>query len=247
MKISIKGFIYHKEAETFDDCFDRYGVNSATNKFCVSDGVSKSFFPGLWAEILVESFLKTKGRVNIDSKDTIKLLQGDWERKIIDIVNRPNQKYYVRNFFAQGRSAAATFVGLNFFEENSNLKWESFALGDSFLFFVPRHTINISENFSDVIHLSSKKDFEFDNFPDYFDSRESLGRGKIRQIKHELEEGVFYLMTDALSEWFIEHKQSAVDEIRSWKSQEIYENRITELRKSGLQNDDSAILVIELE
>jgi len=247
MQISIKGFIYHKEAETFEDCFDRYGVNPATNKFCVSDGVSKSFFPGLWAEILVDSFLKTNGRVDIDSKNTIKSLQDDWQRKIIEIVNRPGQKYYVKNFFAQGRSAAATFVGLNFFKEDSKYKWESFALGDSFLFFVPGHSRNISKNFSNVVSLSSKKDFEFDNFPDYFDSRESVGRGKIRQIKHDLEEGIFYLMTDALSEWFIDNKQNAVDEIESWKSQDIYEKRIAELRKQGLQNDDSAILVIKVD
>lgn len=247
MKISVKGFIYHKEAETFEDCFDRYGINTYTNKFCVSDGVSKSFFPGIWAEMLVDSFLKTNGRVNLDSTEVLRSLQEDWSNKVLKIVNRPNQKYYVKNFFAQGRSAAATFVGLNFFKSKTSFKWESFALGDSFLFFVPKHITNLTNQFNEIIHLSSKKNFEFDNFPDFFESRGNLGRGKTKKIEHDLHEGVFYLMTDALSEWFIQEKQCAIQEIEGWHSQEIFENRITELRKIGLQNDDSTLLIIEVE
>ena len=27
MKVSLKGFIYHKTAERYSDCFDRFGVN----------------------------------------------------------------------------------------------------------------------------------------------------------------------------------------------------------------------------
>jgi hypothetical protein len=247
MKISIKGFIYHKEAETFEDCFDRFGVNILNHKFSVADGVSKSFFPGIWAELLVNSFISNKNRVNLDSTDVLKTLQSEWSKKVFDIVKRPNQKYYVKNFFAEGRSAAATFVGLHFFSENFTYRWESFALGDSFLFFVPEHVINISDHFSEIVYMSSKKSFEFDNFPDFFESKGSLGKGKIKQVKQDLQPGTFYLMTDALSEWFIEEKQAAINEINTWQTQEIFETRVSELRKINLQNDDSTILIIKLE
>ncbi len=231
MKVSVKGFIYHKDAENYDDCFDRYDVNTNNHKFCVSDGVSKSFFPGIWAELLVESFVKTEGKVNLSDTTILKSIQDKWAEKVIEIVNRPNQKYFVRNFFVQGRSAAATFVGLNFFFEDSKLKWESFALGDSFLFFIPKSIQNLDLEFDKITYVSSKKDFEFDNFPDFFDSRNNTSKGKIKQTKQDLHEGTFYLMTDALSEWLISEKQNAIQEIKQWKTQKDFEKRIQELRQ----------------
>lgn len=247
MRVSIRGFIFHKEAETFEDCFDRYAINLRNHKFCVSDGVSKSFFPGLWAELLTNSFVENIGKIDLTNTDVFKSTQRKWNDEVLAIANRPNQKYYVKNFYAQGRSAAATFVGLNLFFENGKPHWEAYALGDSFLFFVPDTIINLDDQFSEILYVTSKKNFEFDNFPDFFDSIHSLNKGKIRQTKHELKSGKFYIMTDALSEWFINAKQSAISEIETWHSQEIFEERIKNLRKKGLHNDDSAILVIDIQ
>ncbi|MDP1744861.1 MAG: hypothetical protein Q8L90_04750 [Bacteroidota bacterium] len=247
MEISIKGFIYHKSAEKYSDCFDRYGVNEKTNKFAISDGVSKSFFPDVWAELLVEFFLKNEGRINLTDIESYKSIQNEWIKRVGEIVNKPNQKYFVRNFFIQGRPAAATFVGLHFFKEDHTFKWEAVALGDSFLFFVPEQIKNINEDFSKVTHLSSKRNFEFNNFPDFFDSRNTTNKGKIKQIKNELKSGTFYLMTDALAEWFISEKQKALQVISGWKNQEDFESSIIEHRKIALYNDDSAILIIRIE
>ena len=187
MKVSIKGFVYHKTAETFADCFDRYGINEQTNKFAISDGVSKSFFPDLWAELLVEFFLKNAGKINITDIESYKLIQNEWLKKVTEIVSKPNQKYFVRNFFLQGRAAAATFAGLHFFKEGNIYKWEAVALGDSFLFFVPDNLKNIHEDFDKVILLSSKNNFEFNNFPDFFDSRNIVyGIRKLRTTKGDM-------------------------------------------------------------
>jgi hypothetical protein len=246
MEINIKGFIYHKSAEKFVDCFDRYGFNEKTNKFAISDGVSKSFFPNVWAELLIDFFLKTPGRINITDTDSYKSIQNEWVKQVGEIVNKPNQKYFVRNFFAQGRPAAATFVGLHFFKEDNDFKWEAVALGDSFLFFVPEHLNNIDEDFDKVIYLSSKKDFSFNNFPDFFDSKSVTHKGKIKQKKSDLKIGTFYLMTDALAEWFISQKQKAIQIISEWKTQSDFETSIINLRKSNLYNDDSTILIIQV-
>src|SRR5215216_3159701 len=126
MKVSVKGFIYHKDAENFQDCFDRYAINTSNHKFCVSDGVSKSFFPGIWAELLVDTFVNTAGAIDLIDAGLLRIVQKKWNNQISEIANRPNQKYYVRNFFAQGRSAAATFVGLNFFHDQGKPYWEAF-------------------------------------------------------------------------------------------------------------------------
>jgi hypothetical protein len=246
MKISIKGFIYHKTAEKYSDCFDRYGYNKMTNKFAISDGVSKSFFPDVWAELLVDFFIKNEDKINISDIDSYKLIQNEWFKKVSEIVNKPNQKYFVKNFFIQGRPAAATFAGLHFFKENRVFRWEAVALGDSFLFFVPEDLKNINSDFDKVVFLSSKKDFEFNNFPDFFDSRSIIHKGKIKHKTSILTSGTFYLMTDALSEWFISQKQDAIDKISEWNTQSDFENDVTNLRKSSLQNDDSAVLIIKV-
>jgi hypothetical protein len=247
MEISIKGFIYHKSAEKYTDCFDRYGINEKTNKFAISDGVSKSFFPDLWAELLVDFFINAEGHINIGDIDSYKSIQNEWNKRVGEIVNRPNQKYFVRNFFVQGRPAAATFVGLYFFKESGILKWEAIALGDSFLFFIPDQLENISDNFMDVLYLSSKDDFEFNNFPDFFDSRSIHNKGKIKQKRKELKKGTFYLMTDAMAEWFIAEKTKAHEIISGWETQNDFEKSIIELRKTTLHNDDSTILIIRVE
>ncbi len=247
MKISIKGFIYHKTAERYADCFDRYGINQETNKFAISDGVSKSFFPGIWAELLIDFFLNNKSRIHIGDTKPYKMIQSKWVEKVEEIVKKPNQKYFVRNFFIQGRPAAATFVGLHFFIEDNAFQWEAFALGDSFLFFIPEQIKNIENNFKKVTILSSKKDFEFNNFPDFFDSRNVISKGRTKRKSGVLSNGTFYLMTDALSEWFITQKQKALDEISKWENQDDFEKSIIQLRKDNLQNDDSAILIISIE
>lgn len=247
MKISIKGYIYHKEAETFLDCFDRYGFNKNTNKFAISDGVSKSFFPDIWAELLVESFVTRHGRIDMFDFNSYKEIQVKWEKRVEEIVNKPTQKYYVRNFFMQGRSAAATFIGLHFFNSYQKVEWEAMALGDSYLFFVPEYIKNINSNLNEVIHLSSKKDFEFNNFPDYFDSRNEISKGKINFKRNDLRPGTFYLMTDALAEWFVKQKQEAIYEILGWRTQNDFEKSINRLRKYDMQNDDSSILIITVE
>jgi len=249
MNINITGFIYHKAAEDFSDCCDRYAINKENNKFSIADGVSKSFFPGIWAELLVNKYVNTAEQIDLKESEILSSLQKEWLEKVQEIVNKPEQKYFVKNHFNKGHSAAATFVGLSFLkEENGNYKWKSSALGDSFLFYIPDSIENIDEDFeTKVTSLSSKKSFEFDNYPDFFESRNQNFKGEINYKEGELKTGIFYLMTDALAEWFIKEKETARQEIDSWKIQNDFETRIEELRKTTLQNDDSAILVIRIE
>jgi hypothetical protein len=249
MKINIDGFIYHKAAEEFSDCCDRYAISPENNKFSIADGVSKSFFPDIWAALLVNTFVNTGEQINFNESEILFKIQKEWLEKVKAIVDKPEQKYFVRNRFNQRHPAAATFVGLSFCkEENGNYKWESYALGDSFLFYVPDNAVNIEDDFDKkVIFLSSKKSLEFDNFPDFFDSRNENHKGKIQRKEGTLQAGIFYLMTDALAEWFIKEKENARQEIDGWKNQEDFETRIEELRKTSLNNDDSAILVIRVE
>lgn len=237
MKVTIKGYITHKETEKYADCADRYAVNTRNNRFAIADGVSKSFFPDYWADILVNHFVALEK----DNSLSINECQAEWLKKVKEKIDTPDIKWYTKNAFIKQEPGLATFVGLRF----EKGRWFATALGDSFLFFVS----NGNMGFDKWVKLSSKSDpVVFDSFPDYFSSRNKQ-HGEAKNIDgYALETGTFYLMTDALSEWVFNQKEKAIEEIRKWHSQEEFERSIAELRSLNvLNNDDSAILIIEIE
>lgn len=243
MRISVKGYIISKESELFYDCADRYAYNKSQNKFAISDGVSKSFFPKIWADVLVKKWVTA---TEFDETQFILDCQKEWLVQVTEIVNKPDVKWYTKNAFNRKEPGLATFVGLKFFKKKKEWFWKADALGDSFLFFVPKKTKNISK---ECIVLSSKqKLFDFDNFPDYLSSLGNNHKGEKQLIEKPLISGTFYLMTDALAEWFLNEKDNAVNKIGVWQNQKDFERFVNEERHNEkLENDDSAILIIKIE
>ncbi|KSA13480.1 hypothetical protein [Maribacter dokdonensis] len=242
MQLSIKGFIKPKESELYYDCADRFAYNKENHKFSISDGVSKSFFPKIWAETLVNNWVDKTW--NTDN-EFINHCQKKWLEDVTNIVQNPETKWFTKNAFNRRESALATFVGLNFFYQNSEYYWTAQALGDSFLFFVPK---NFTDFKVDTIPISSKQPpIEFDNFPDYLNSIGTKHKGEKCTLKESLTEGTFYLMTDALAEWFLNEKENAIHKIKVWTGQNDFERFVDEERLNNkLGNDDSAILIIEV-
>ncbi|WCM43298.1 hypothetical protein MG290_06460 [Flavobacterium sp. CBA20B-1] len=239
MKINIKGFITSKKSELYSDCADNYAVNIEHNKFSISDGVSKSFFPKVWSEILVNKYVNQKDWK--DNNEFIVESQKEWQSQIDEIVAQPEVKYYTRNAYIKKTPALATFVGLQFIE--SEQKWIAQALGDSFLFFIPKGSTEIE------IKLSTKPEpIVFDNFPDYLSSIGNSHKGEKKPIKGEkIKEGTFYLMTDALAEWFLSNTKHAKQTLDNIKTQEQYLETIENERNANrLNDDDSAVLILEL-
>jgi len=242
MRITVNGYITHKEAEKYSDCADNYAYNKDTHRFAISDGVTKSFFPRIWSKILVDKFVALQGAADL----SIEECQSKWLDKVTEKVNSPDVKWFTKNAFIQNKSGLATLVTLRFDRGN----WYAKALGDSFLFFVPKG----KNDFKDWVYLSSKysslksEPVVFDSFPDYYSSREDK-HGTENEISGKLEDGKFYLMTDALSEWLFDKKQEALDEIREkWTTQNEFELSINKLRQLGvLNNDDSSVLIIDME
>jgi len=239
MKINIKGFITSKKSELYSDCADNYAINLMHNKFSISDGVSKSFFPKVWSDILVNKYVNQK-----DWKDNYEFIvesQKEWQSKIDEIVAQPEIKYYTRNAYIKKTPALATFVGLQFLE--SDQKWYAQALGDSFLFFIPKGSTEIE------IKLSTKPEpILFDNFPDYLSSIGNSHKGEKKSIKVEkIKEGTFYLMTDALAEWFLQKTEQAKQTLDNINTQEQFLETIENERNANrLNDDDTAVLVLEL-
>jgi hypothetical protein len=244
MEISIKAYIVSKEAELFYDCADRYALNTGLHKFAISDGVSKSFFPKVWSDILVKNWVSKEW---VSNDKFIVQSQNDWLEQVNELVSKPHIKYYTKNAFNRKQPGLATFVGLKFYEKKKEWFWKAHSLGDSFLFFIPKNFKDFSK---ECIVLSSKQEpIIFDNFPDYLSSIGDKHKGVPGQNKESiLQEGTFYLMTDALAEWFLNEKDNAISKIRVWRNQKDFEHFVDEERLTGkLGNDDSAILTIKLE
>jgi len=243
MKITVKGYITCKGAEMYGDCADNYALNADNHKFAISDGVSKSFFPKIWSTILVSEYVNN---LETDETSFINKCQQKWSKEIENKINRPEAKWYTRIEYNRRTPALATFVGLQFFENEQ--KWIASALGDTFLFFLPEGYTNFLQ---ELVVLSSKDDpLVFDNFPDYFTSIGHQHKGlPPKQIEiHSLSPGTFYLMTDALAEWFVNEQEKAKENINIWKDQKDFE-RFVELARAdrAMSDDDSAILIINLK
>ena len=133
MKIKIRGYITHKESEKHIDCADRYAVSTENNRFAIADGVSKSFYPDYWADILVNNFVSLEKETEL----SIKECQSKWLEKVAKKATAPDVKWYTQNAFVKQEPGLATLVTLRF----ENNKWFASALGDSFLFFVPKEKI----------------------------------------------------------------------------------------------------------
>ena len=207
MRITLKGYITHKEAEKYSDCADCYAYSTTNHRFAISDGVTKSFFPKLWSHILVDKFVALQGAADL----SIEECRLEWLQQVTKIATSPDAMWFTQNAFNQKKSGLATLVTLRFDKQ----MWYAKVLGDSFLFFVPKG----KTHFKDWVYLSSKyfsskpEPIIFDSYPDYYSSRGEQN-GTEKEMNGKLEAGRFFLMTDALAEWMINEKEKALKEIR---------------------------------
>lgn len=249
--MKIRAFLTHKKAEQFQDCQDRFFVNSDTKSVAVSDGMSQSIFQKIWAEILVQAY--TNNNV-IDkwcpsqetNQETIKTkLSTIWQERVHNRVLEMQEEglstLRAENSLAVGLSAGATLAGVRF----DGNKWIGEVMGDSCI-------IEIKE--TSITHIYTSQEVEaFDNHPDYFDSNPTKqGKGVPKQFDGELQQGMTLLIvSDPFSDFLFEKKKAGkefeyVKELLAIDSHETFEKIVTKWRTNyGMHNDDSTLLIIE--
>lgn len=243
MKFIIKGFVTNKNSESYSDCADNYAFSTENHRFAISDGVSVSFFSGIWSQILVDNYVKSN---DVTDLNFIEACQKQWQQKIEEIVQQPNVKWFVKSKYSKKDFAAATLVGLEFFEEKR--QWQAQFIGDSFLFFIPKNCVH----FEGVIKYPEQNNFVFDNYPNYLASIDNNHRGEPHiSAEEQITEGTFFLMTDALSEWFIGELKKDVKKVLTTLHNLKNQNDFLEIiqlqrNQNTLKNDDSAVLMIEV-
>ena len=240
----IRAFITHKKAEKFLDCQDRFGVNSDTKSLAVSDGMGASWQQKIWAQILVEEFIRSNDWE--PTFDTIKPLCSLWRKKVKDSIahlkeTKAPQNLIFRNerCLAEGRSAGATFVGIRF----DGNKWNGSVLGDSCL---------IEWDGKEAIFYTSQDGDEFDSYPDYFDSDENkTGKGSPLNINGTLTKDTHLLLvSDPFSDFLFEKKKQGsivqyINQLLSISNHENFERLVENWRLKGMHNDDTTLVIVK--
>lgn len=236
--MKIRAFITQKKAEKASDCQDRFAVNKEIMMAAVSDGVSQSIFPDLWAKLLVEHYTSTGQLSEEDRQDLCKEWKSLVQKYIDDEKSKGNNPWRTESNLAEGLSAGATLCGIKFSKNNH---WICDVLGDSCL-------IKINEDNS--IEIISSEDKAFDTYPDYLDSNPlKKGRGLFKKFEGDLSSGCkLLLVSDPFSDFFYKLKEKSkkyIDDLLTITNHEGFVDIVAKWRDEGMHNDDSTVVIIE--
>lgn len=200
-----------KPRESPENCQDACSVNIESQRFSISDGVTKSFLPADWAKLLVEAFTSN----NDESLDTLfssqdwqtwlAPLQKQWEKQAKETVRKLTdvKSLFLRNQLAERIPAAATFIGLRKKPGGGN-KWQYMIIGDSCLFHFSKRTQNISS-------YLLKSFAEFSSHPGSLASYLDKSNAEPTFGEISIEEGDYVLLcTDALSKFLFYFRENDI-------------------------------------
>ena len=90
---------------------------------------------------------------------------------------------------------------------------------------------------------------DFDNFPEYFASKKGHNNGEVVKDSDTYENVVYFaLMTDALSDWFIETTNEDRKELLGLRTHDDFANFVDKKRQQlSLKDDDTTMVVLQLK
>lgn len=245
--VKIKAFFGHKSGISDWEGADRISFNREKLRFAISDGITKSFLPSIWANLLCHSYTNSEEKPEKDwlnhyAETGLSLDVSHWEQLVKNIITSApcNKVRILERMQTNYQYAGATLVGLSI--TNNELYYD--VLGDSCLFFLNEATKQL-----DCISTINEKD-GFTNFPDYISSEGKI-MGEWKHGNHPLFNGYVLMMTDALSEWFLHQYQcrtSLIDQLWELNSHESFIDFVENARNAYiLKDDDVALLMLKLE
>ncbi|MFM6621782.1 MAG: hypothetical protein ACKPJO_30665, partial [Dolichospermum sp.] len=247
----------HKENESINDCQDYFQVNLENNCFAIADGASQSFYPSIWAELLVNHFCKNPDINQNNWQDWLQAIQGKWSQDVKQRVTKAksdNSPVWITNGNLLNALVAATstFIGLQFIGDQV----KGSIVGDSCLFIVEGD--QLSKKYQLIQTFLLKKSKDFNDSPGYFASYKKDNNFTPHDFKIPLNHEkspkniYFILATDALSEYIFkctEHENNIFETLLDISSQEIFENLVASARNSDnikMKNDDVTLLILSI-
>jgi serine/threonine protein phosphatase PrpC len=242
MEIQIKTFVTCADGKEIGTEDDKIAYEVHDGRFAVADGVSASYLPDIWAEIVADAFVHSSVLPET-FQETLEngLFQAIQERwnSSSSIIEGEADDITARRLARTKRllgPPATTLSGVML--DNNTLHY--YILGDSCVFII---------NDTGLIPLSNVKDKNsFNNFPDYISLEEVVGTPLKGSTK--LQCGWVILMTDGIAQWFWNQQEADTTTIeRLWhlKNQTDFEQFVvTERQTHRLRNDDIAVILIKL-
>jgi len=216
-------------------------------RFAVADGATEASFSRQWAIQLVRGFVHEHIGVQLTAGD-LKPLQEKWERTI----RRRSLSWYAEEKAEKG--AFSSLLGLEIVDAlgdaGAAFGWRAVAVGDSCLFQVEHGKV--------VLAWPIGSSTEFGNSPNLLCSKAAnngtglAGAGVQNAEGSCCQDTAFYLMTDALSCWFLrEHERGAepwriLADLGTERAQSFCD-LVDGLRSRGeIKNDDVTLLRVEV-
>ncbi|GHT06488.1 hypothetical protein AGMMS49525_14800 [Bacteroidia bacterium] len=233
-----------KEGEDIKGCQDAFKTKN-NSQFAIADGASTSFFPKVWADMLVENFCEHPNLTEKNWIEWLQPLQAEWLQSVTERVQKAKNEQNpcwieYQNGLNLQKAGASTFVGLQIKDHSAEIA----IIGDSCLF--------IWHDNKFVESLIYKNSSEFAKDPSAF---ASLARNNtnvkpvfIDKSFEEAQEIIYVLATDALSKWILDNIEANKDVLSDLLNID-FEQLISDARKSTeikLKNDDVALIIVKL-
>jgi protein phosphatase 2C-like protein len=199
--IGCRIFRLPRQGCVLDECQDASAGDTERGRFAIADGAAESPHSALWARLLVEEFVRQNDRL-LEWASWLPALQEHWAAQVgrpadaLTWLTEPagaGVPWYLEPGLVHG--AFSTFLGL-VVEETP---WHALAVGDSCLFQVRQSEL--------LRALPITRAVDFGNAPWLIGSRTSPEevphKNGVRQQGDWLPNDRFWLMTDALAQWFL--------------------------------------------
>jgi serine/threonine protein phosphatase PrpC len=228
-----RAFHLPKKGHTLEDYEDAFAGNADQGRFAVADGASESAFAGIWANALVEAYVRSPRPWSAWLPAARKRWRVQGQKRELP--------WYAETKFQEGDFAA--FLGIAF----NGDRWLAEAVGDSCLFRI--RDGRLAGAFP-VRHSS-----DFSNRPSLLGSR-LRGAGQPRAHRFRMQGDcrpgdVFFLMTDAIAQWFLkkaEEGRRPWEELQAIPAQEQFVPWLEKLRENKeLRNDDVTLMCIKVQ
>jgi hypothetical protein len=195
--LSCRAFRLPCQGNGLEECQDALAADAERSRFAIADGAAESPYSSLWAQLLVEEFVRQSERL-IPWEKWLPALQKRWA-VVCGLAPSPRQSeetgvpWYLEVGLRHG--AFATFLGL-VIEDRS---WYATAVGDSCLFQVRQDEL--------IRAFPVIRAADFSNTPWLIGSRTSpyeVPHKNGLQTQGDCQPGDrLWLMTDALAQWFL--------------------------------------------
>ena len=247
--IRIKAFITHKKSLSFDECADRFAINIANGRFAIADGVSHSYMPNIWSEIVCKSYVTetlsySNSWINDYAKDKLRQDTLVWKKRVEEIEKKADEDtafLYSISKDAYGRGAT-TLAGIHIDRKIINVD----VLGDSTIFQIGDNSKFVN-TFANIVASEG-----YNNHPNYIDSNGFI-KGVPTSLSVPLLRGYVMLMTDALADWFehqLEIDSNLPDTLWNLNDHYDYESFVNYYRsnnKNHLKDDDCTMVILKIE